>query len=144
MQAIPPPRADDPLRGYLDFSGDPQSVTQYLDFGVWDQNDLLIPLGLVVDSGLTWTVPEPESLDMKPNLLMDDALFSGMPGSPMAMGVAGMRTPMSILTPPQGSITPTGNGGGMNGNGLGGAYSTDLFERWLDKGLLDFSGQQQQ
>lgn len=138
----PPPSILPPiLPEYLDYSGTPNNTSdQYLDFGHWDQNDLLIPLGLVVDhAGLSWTIPEVNVEDMSNNstersLMGNVSLPMGMEsvlgqnmGTPPFNGRIGSednRTPSGIQTP------------GLNV--YGNAQSTDLFERWMDKGMLDF------
>lgn len=89
----------------------------------------MIPLGLV-DSSIAWQLPD---VDNKPNLLMDDAMYVGGPGSPLGL-MPGMRTPMSLMTPPGGVITPTGTPAASLFGGVGG---TDLYERWNEKGMFD-------
>lgn len=107
-----------------------------MDFGHWDQNDLLIPLGLVVDPGLSWTIPPVKMEDMSNNSMEHNLLANLVP--PMGMG---SLLGHNLGTPPferfednraaSGTQTPSLN---LYGN----AQSTDLFERWMDKGMLDF------
>ena len=100
----------EPFQAFLDTPLELDSVnpSSFLDFGQWDQSDLLISLGLVVDpaNSHSWQPPPLEHED-----------DHGVHGE-MALG---------MQTPP-GAFGYTSNT----------QQSTDLLTRWLDRGMLTF------